>query len=669
MKRLALFTILLIALFAPAPVDAQSGATSVASGNWSSASTWQGGIIPSATMSATIAAGHVVTLNTNATVAGMTVAGELRYLPSASATLSSTANVIVYGKLVMKPSTPAIVHTLRFVGVNESNFAGGGNLPLASDVGLWVMCATDSSGVDMAMCAPDSPGGTLDIAGSPKTAWTHAAGSIAVGATQIALITAPAGWRVGDEISIAPTEAPAVGNASWNGFDLRTITAITGNTITLSSGTTRAHPIVTNPFDGSIYSAEILNLTRNVRIEGTGNGTAPLAGNGRAHIFIRSTQPQSIHYAAIRYMAPRQPDGIYTKNVLGRYGLHFHRNGDESRGSQIVGVVCRDAGSYCFVPHASHGITYQHVIAHNVFDEPFWWDFPPCNICGEEMEKLNDTHDITIDSAVAALVQFDPAVRGFSLSGFLLGRGNGNSVTNSVAVGVQGRNDAGGFFWPSCCHSEWVFENNISHNNKGDGIRFWQNDILVHVIRNFVAFHNGDNGIDHGAYSNVVQYQDIDLFANKSFDFNARALSRAGWRPDGYGQAFERLRIAGTFRIAEHNGGGEVATLVKDSIMAGILVNEGGKPVPGQYDFVNATKLDGTSIEPSDIVVEFALPQSVYRFQRANGTAWQMTGAGNVTTIASFYEMPLSPVAQQIADLLAAYPEVLQELIDAGIIP
>lgn len=59
-----------------------------------------------------------------------------------------------------------------------------------------------------------------------------------------------------------------------------------------------------------------MNLTCNVRIEGT--------EGHRAHVFIHSSQPQSIRYAQLRYMGPRQADGGYTSLVLGRYGLHFH---------------------------------------------------------------------------------------------------------------------------------------------------------------------------------------------------------------------------------------------------------------------------------------------------------------------------------------------------------
>lgn len=60
-----------------------------------------------------------------------------------------------------------------------------------------------------------------------------------------------------------------------------------------------------NVFDTSVgewkptafgYSAEVLNLTRDVVIEGR--------PGGRSHIFIRSCVPQTIRHAVVRHMEP-----------------------------------------------------------------------------------------------------------------------------------------------------------------------------------------------------------------------------------------------------------------------------------------------------------------------------------------------------------------------------
>ncbi|HLT97698.1 MAG TPA: hypothetical protein VK070_13035, partial [Acidimicrobiia bacterium] len=59
--------------------------------------------------------------------------------PNTDTTITSGGNVIVRGTLVMKPANGDIEHVLRFTGVNESAFVGGGMDPVASDVGLWVV--------------------------------------------------------------------------------------------------------------------------------------------------------------------------------------------------------------------------------------------------------------------------------------------------------------------------------------------------------------------------------------------------------------------------------------------------------------------------------------------------------------------------------------------------
>ena len=118
------------------------------------------------------------------------------------------------------------------------------------------------------------------------------------------------------------------------------------------------HPEIGNPFGDDVYTAEVLNLTRNVRIEGTGNHTPSFQPhqNGRAHvIFLATEQPQTVKYIELGHLGPRRADKKFTEGVKGRYPLHFHHAKDGSRGSLIEGVVARQSGNRAFVPHASHG--------------------------------------------------------------------------------------------------------------------------------------------------------------------------------------------------------------------------------------------------------------------------------------------------------------------------
>jgi hypothetical protein len=608
MVRILRAVVCVLALALPA-----SGATltSVKSGNWSDPTLWSAARIPIAGDVVTIAAGHAVVLDVNTpNIAGVTVTAtaSLTFNPASSTLLKSTKSVLVYGLWTMKPASAAIVHRLQFVNVNESTYVGGGLEPVPADVGLWVR------------------DGQLDLEGTAKTAWTRLAGSVNASTSSIALEAAPTGWNVGDEISIVPTEPPSVGDYSWSGFDLASITALSGANVTLNHVTSRAHPMV-----NSLWRAEVLNLTRNVRVEGTGDGTANPSTNHRAHIWIRSDKPQIINYAAIRYMGPRQVgDDDPTVSVLGRYAVHFHHSMDGSRGSVVRGTVVRDAGSHAYAAHMSNGVTIADSISYNTFDEAYWWD-------------AGDTSDDTVyDRDVAAIVQNDPEYRGYNLAGFMINEGERNTIRDSVAVGVQGNIDASGFEWPERDHdAAWNFsKGNISHNNKVDGIFAWQNDHLPHVVANYVGYHNGEAGIDHGAYGNDYHYENSILYGNGVAALHLKAV---GTGFDEYGHL--RLR----FDNIVFDGGGQSPDLVLSDdhnadgsgdstiIRNGMFVNATNAIHFGEGNLPDWIDLEYCTMTTTHDVVfdSAALTTNRVRKQCDNTAAFNITKSGR-TSIALF---------------------------------
>lgn len=472
----------------PASAPASEGATTAAPesngkafARWSNPATWKGKL-PGPGDIARI--DIPILLDVDATVAGVIVGpkGELRFDPTRSPTLKSRGNVVVSGRLTMRPSSPAIAHTLQILDANEAAFRGGGGAPLSTDVGLWV--------VDE---------GVLDAVGAAKRAWSRAASSIAKGVTTIGLVDVPTGWRVGDEVVITPTVAPSTKN-HHAAYDVAKIRSISGRTVRLSSATRYAHPRV-KVATGKSFGAEVLNLSRNVRIEGR--------KGHRAHVFLRSLKRQTIRFIAIRHVGPRQGPVGASAGVLGRYGLHFHVVGDNARGSLVEGVVVRDTGHHAFVPHASNGVTLRNCIAHDVMEEAYWWD-PGAG---------NATDDVLYDRCVASAVRTDPDFRGFRLAGFWLGHGDGNRLRDCVAVGVSGAVTSSGFVWPENASGSrevgvWGFQDCVAHNNKMNGIFIWQNDSNHHRIDGFIGFHNGQAGIDHGAYANVYEFKDSILYGN-----------------------------------------------------------------------------------------------------------------------------------------------------------
>jgi hypothetical protein len=473
--RLALVGAAGLLLAPPTPLVWARRSRARSGGSWSDPGTWNGNV-PGPNDVAVISSD--VILDTDARVAGVIVepGATLSFLRTRSVTLKSSENVIVRGRLSMRPEQPSINHRLRFVDVDESKFVGDGKKVRASDVGLWVM-----------------GNGVLDVAGSQKRAWTRTASGVPADATVIKLRRDPTGWRVGDRIVLTPTGSPAKRNFH-RAYDEARIKSIKGRTVTLTKPTRFAHPAV-EVREGQRFTPEVLNLTRNVAIEGT--------PKGRAHVFIHSQRPQSVEHVLIEHMGPR--------HVRGRYGFHFHECRHTSHGSIVKGAVVTSCGNHAFVPHGSHGIKFISCISHDTMEDPFWWDFPE-----EETRMMDFSQGLTWDHCVASLVRTDPREPELRQGGFTLAAGKDNVIRNCVATGVQGGKESSGFHWRAEGGGlePWVVGHNVSHNNERNGAFNWQNDRRIGKADRFVAYHNGGFGISQGAYRNPYRFTNAVLYGN-----------------------------------------------------------------------------------------------------------------------------------------------------------
>ena len=98
----------------------------------------------------------VISGDVSATGIDVRAGGVLEFDPARSTTLTVTGNVVVRGRLRMRPNDPDVVHRLQFADVDESAFVGDTMGPVASDVGLWVIGA-----------------GRLDLMGSRRRGWNR----------------------------------------------------------------------------------------------------------------------------------------------------------------------------------------------------------------------------------------------------------------------------------------------------------------------------------------------------------------------------------------------------------------------------------------------------------------------------------------------------------------
>jgi hypothetical protein len=496
---------------------------------WSDPATW-GGSVPGAGDVAVVE--KPVLLDVDAEVKGVRIApaGDLVFDPASSRRILSSGNVVVEGRLRMRPAAPEVGHLIRFVGIDEDRYVGGhSETPLDTDVGLWVTGA-----------------GVLDAQGAQKTTWTRLTAAVDKGTRTITVQDAT-GWRVGDEVVVTPTEPTTVPD-HWTHHDRSEITAVDGTRITLKDSLDHPHPAVTvRP--GTTYTAEVLNITRNVVVEGT--------PEGRSHLMmLMTTQPQSIGYVGLRHMGPRKASD---EEVLGRYAIHFHADYDGSVGTVVQGVVAFDSTGHGFASHLSNGVTFRECIAHDMVDDAFWWDL---SLSGEGRD-LVPSNGITYERCVAHYVR-SGANSKFNLTGFLMGAGDGNVARGNVAVGVEGQAESStGFHWPSNSRNDktWTFEDNLAHNNRHSGIYFWQNGVPRTIVDRFTAYHTGQ-GIFAGSYSNLVSYRDCVVYGCEKVGLIISALpSREGRRTDET-ITYENMYI-------DQNGESEYAVMIDKHISRG----------------------------------------------------------------------------------------------------
>ena len=300
-------------------------------------------------------------------------------------------------------------------------------------------------------------GGQLDLAGVPKSGWVD---------WDIPVI----GWLPGDRLAVAPT--------AWQKTLLLPLTSWAGDW----AGMTRPvdAPDVTL-IDGSVQRPEVANLDRTITFR-----------NLRRLHFLGAGVQTLKHFAVV---------DSGTAGVLGDYPIHFHLNGEASRGSLLEGVVVEGGKNHAFVPHGSHGVTMRDCVAYNTIGNVYWWD--PPTVKTDPLDP-NNSNDLLFDRCLALVANSNSD----RLTAFTIGGGTNNEWVGCVAVGVQGGKNSSGYNWQE--NFVAVFDGgNKAHNNRRNGIFTWSNSSSLHVIDGFVSYHNRRFGISHGSYVNRFVYRNV----------------------------------------------------------------------------------------------------------------------------------------------------------------
>jgi hypothetical protein len=284
------------------------------------------------------------------------------------------------------------------------------------------------------------------------------------------------------------------GNSVWCRGTTTTTTTVAGNVLNLSEDL-----VIT---DHHAFSGHIEGNGFQILISG---GTVDWDGftvnNVRRIMFMNCAGPSTLRNGEVTNSG---------SPALGDYPLHWHLNGDCTRGTFVENVTVRNGAHHAFVPHGSHGITFLNVAAVSTRMSPFWWDAPgtheTCDF--QKFCTVDNSNDIVVDGLFVDGVTHDGSSAKFRLTGVLLGAGSGNVLRNSTVINVGGQEDCSAYHWPESANGNvggnvWVFENN--HGESAcHGIHVWQNDSNPHVVDGFTG-----GGIKHGAYRSNYAYRNV----------------------------------------------------------------------------------------------------------------------------------------------------------------
>jgi G8 domain len=196
-------------------------------------------------------------------------------------------------------------------------------------------------------------GGTLNLHGNVRNAWTKLAKTADAGSTSIEVLNA-AEWKVGDEIVLASTDF------NPRQAERRTIAAISGNTITLDRKLDYMHfGKITFDVD---QRGEVGLLTRNVKVQASPDAEQTYFGG---HIMAMVTSKMFIEGVELNRMGQHLE--------LARYPFHWHLAGDVT-GQYIRNAAIHDTFNRCVTVHGTHNLRVENNVTYNTVGHCFFME-------------------------------------------------------------------------------------------------------------------------------------------------------------------------------------------------------------------------------------------------------------------------------------------------------
>ena len=304
----------------------------VSSGNWFAASTWDQNRVPTTDDVVKIESGHVVTYGgtSSADIAAIGIEGELKF------STAMDSSLLVGTIYVNDTGTLRVGDSVNPIPANRSvdiTFADRPLYPTSADP---ITGITDPDQYGIGLVAMGNV--YMEGAAIPKT-WLRVSVEPLANATTLTLESAPTGWKVGDSIILPDTRQVTMVRKYTNDpvplvqsqIEERTISAISGNVITLNSALTYDHKGARDHSGTLVKLPHVANLTRNINITSENpssiRGHTMYSGRGRVEIsYVNLTDVGRTTFDAIHNTTYDGNGDVIAvgQNQIARYALHMH---------------------------------------------------------------------------------------------------------------------------------------------------------------------------------------------------------------------------------------------------------------------------------------------------------------------------------------------------------
>jgi hypothetical protein len=320
-----LFSLLSAFLIASAFLGAQEGRAQPAGQSlWSDPATWPNAKVPVAGDKVIIARDKDVVLDVSPpALGGLSIDGRLSFSNDVDLELT-TEWIMLHGELAI--GSEASPHTRNATITFTDNVVGEDVMAGMGDRGIMIS------------------GGTLNLHGDRTNAWTKLAETAEAGSRAIEVLNASQ-WRVGDEIVLASTDFDP------RQAETRTVTAISGNTLTLDEPLDYMHfGEITFDVD---QRGEVGLLTRNIRIQASADAEQSYFGG---HIMALPSSKMYVSGVELYRMGQNL--------TLARYPIHWHLVGD-AEGQYIKNASIHDTFNRCVTVHGTHNLKVENNVTYN----------------------------------------------------------------------------------------------------------------------------------------------------------------------------------------------------------------------------------------------------------------------------------------------------------------